>query len=80
MPTLQGKTALVTGASLGNWARHKIFGAAIYDRSRFSGKQFTQRGLGAFDLARQNSFALYERPDHNMRIGKAAALARQSSD
>jgi hypothetical protein len=30
----------------------KIFGAAIHYRSRLSGKQLTQRGLGAFNLAR----------------------------
>src|SRR5579872_246294 len=30
----------------------KIFGTAIHDRSRLSGKQLTQRGLCAFNLAR----------------------------
>jgi hypothetical protein len=53
----------------------KIFGAAIHYCSCLSGKQFTQRGLGAFDLARQNGFTLYEGPDQNMRIGKPTTLA-----
>ena len=30
----------------------KILGTAIHDRSRLSGKQLTQRGLCAFNLAR----------------------------
>jgi hypothetical protein len=30
----------------------KIFGTSIHNRSRFSGKQLTQRGLCSFDLAR----------------------------
>jgi hypothetical protein len=30
----------------------KIFGTSIHDRSRLGGKQLTQRGLCAFNLAR----------------------------
>jgi hypothetical protein len=30
----------------------KIFGTSIYDRSRLGGKQLTQRGLCAFNVAR----------------------------
>ena len=30
----------------------KILGTSIHDRSRLSGKQLTQRGLCAFNLAR----------------------------
>jgi hypothetical protein len=52
----------------------KIFGTSIHDCSRLSCKQFTQGGLCAFNLARQNSFTLYERPDQNMRIGKPTTL------
>jgi len=54
----------------------KILGTSINDRSRLSGKQLTQGGLGAFNLARKNSFALYEGADQNMRIGKPTTLAR----
>jgi hypothetical protein len=54
----------------------KILGTSIHDRSRLSGKQFPQGGLSAFNLARQNGFALYERPDQDMRIGKPTTLAR----
>ncbi|MGA9896741.1 MAG: hypothetical protein WBQ09_01475 [Terriglobales bacterium] len=54
----------------------KILGTSINDRSRLSGKQLTQRGLCAFNLARQNGFTLYEGPDQNVRIGKPTTLAR----
>jgi hypothetical protein len=58
----------------------KIFGTAIHYCSCLSGKQFTQRGLGAFDLARQNSFTLYEGPDRDMWIGKPSSFTCQSSN
>jgi hypothetical protein len=54
----------------------KILGTSIHDRSRLSGKQLTQAGLCAFNLARQNSFTLDERPDQDMRIGKPTTFAR----
>jgi hypothetical protein len=54
----------------------KILGTSIHYRSRLSGKQFTQRGLCAFNPARQNGFTPYEGPDQNMRIGQPTTLAR----
>ena len=58
----------------------KIFGTAIHDGSRFGGKQLTERSLCAFDLAGKDGLAPDKRPDENVRIGKPAALSRQSAN
>jgi len=53
---------------------------ALDERSCLDREQLTERRLGAFDLARQNSFTLYEGPDQDMWIEKPSSFTCQSSN
>jgi hypothetical protein len=58
----------------------KVFWAAIYSCTRFSGEQLTERGLSALDFAGKHSLASHEWADENVRVGKASPLPRQPAN
>jgi hypothetical protein len=58
----------------------EIVRAALHHCSGFGGQQFTQGGLGPFDLAGQNRLSPEEGAHENMGIGKTSPLRREFAD
>ena len=58
----------------------QIGGAALDRRSGFGGEQLAERGLRAFDPAREHRLAANEGPDQEMRIRQPPSFASQPAD
>jgi len=72
--TLERLDPMIQGADI---VRHlaQILRAAFHAGAGFGGEQFTERGLGAFDAAREHGFAADERPDEQVRVGQPFTFA-----
>jgi hypothetical protein len=58
----------------------QVFRATINSSSCFGSQQFSQRGLSAFDPARQNGFTPDEGMKENVRVGQPPAIASKSTN